>query len=118
LMVSRIAGLLGNAMIPLMLLALGLQLRETKHLDFGIPVLVASAVRLVVGPVIAFGLISISGLSGYEASSGILQASMPAAVIASIIATEHDIVPNFVTSVVFLTTLLSLFSLTLVMALL
>lgn len=116
LMVSRVAGLLGNAMIPLMLLILGLQLRETGHLSFGMPVLVASAVRLVVGPILAFVLISISGLSGYEAASGILQASMPAAVITSIIATEHDIVPNFVTSVVFLTTLLSLFSLTLVMA--
>jgi len=116
-MVSRIAGLLGDAMIPLMLLTLGLQLRETGRLSFGLPVLAASSVRLIGGPLLAFLIIPAMGISGIEASAGILQASMPAAVLTSIIAMEHDIAPDVVTSTVFATTLLSLLSLTVVMVL-
>lgn len=114
-MVNRIAELLGDAMIPTMLLTLGLQLREAGRLEWGGRVLAASGVRLVIGPALAFVLIPWVGLSGMEASAGILQASMPAAVLTSIIAMEHDVAPTFVTSVVFVTTVLSLITLTLVM---
>ena len=115
-LLDRVAGLLGDAMIPMMLLTLGLQLREAGRLVLGVPVLAASGVRLVLGPALAFALLPLFGLTGVAASAGILQASMPAAVLTSIIALEHDIVPDFVTSVVFATTLLSLLSLTMVMA--
>jgi malate permease and related proteins len=117
-MVDRISGLMGDAMIPLMLLTLGLQLREAGRLEWGGAVLAACGVRLIAGPVLAFALIPLAGLSGIEASAGILQASMPAAVLTAIIAVENDVVPTFVTSVVFATTLLSLISLTVVMVLL
>jgi malate permease and related proteins len=117
-MVDRISGLLGDAMIPMMLLILGLQLREAGRLEWGGATLAACGVRLIVGPVLAFVLIPLSGLGGLEASAGILQASMPAAVLTAIIAMEHDVVPTFVTSVVFATTLLSLVSLTVLMVLL
>lgn len=117
-MIDRISGLLGDAMIPIMLLVLGLQLREAGRKGWGAATLAASAVRLVAGPALAFVLIPLFGLTGVEASAGVLQASMPAAVLTAIIAVENDVVPAFVTSVVFATTLLSLVSLTLVMALL
>lgn len=115
LMVRHISGLLSDAMIPIMLLVLGLQLRESGKLEWGIPTFAASGIRLIIGPILAFLLIPFLGLSGIQASSGILQASMPAAVLTAIIALENDIVPAFVTSVVFTTTLLSLISLAIVM---
>ncbi len=118
LILDRISGLLGDAMIPVMLLGLGLQLREAGRLEWGTAALAASAVRLIVGPALAFAMMPLLGLSGIEASAGVLQASMPAAVLTAIIAVENDVAPVFVTSVVFATTLLSLFSLTLVMTLL
>jgi malate permease and related proteins len=118
LILDRISGLLGDAMIPIMLLVLGLQLREAGRLEWGVAVLAASGVRLIAGPALAFALIPLFALSGIEASAGVLQASMPAAVLTAIIAVENDVAPTFVTSVVFVTTLLSLISLTLVMALL
>lgn len=118
LILDRVSGLLGDAMIPIMLLILGLQLREAGRLEWGAATLAASAVRLIAGPALAFALMPLLGLSGIEASAGVLQASMPAAVLTAIIAVENDVVPVFVTSVVFATTLLSLFSLTLVMTLL
>jgi malate permease and related proteins len=117
LILDRVSGLLGDAMIPMMLLILGLQLREAGRLEWGVAALAASGVRLLAGPAIAFALIPLFGLSGIEASAGVLQASMPAAVLTAIIAVENDVVPIFVTSVVFATTLLSLISLTIVMAL-
>jgi malate permease and related proteins len=117
-MVQRISGLLGDAMIPMMLLILGLQLREAGRLEWGRATLTACGVRLIVGPALAFLVIPLIGLGGVQASAGILQASMPSAVLTAIIAMEHDVVPTFVTSVVFASTLLSLVSLTMVMALL
>jgi predicted permease len=118
LMINRIAGLLGDAMIPIMLLTLGLQLREAGRLEWGRPVLAACGVRLGLGPTLAFALIPIIGLTGIASSAGILQASMPAAVLTAIIAMEHDVAPTFVSSVVFVSTMLSLITLTVVMALL
>ncbi len=117
-MIERITSLLGDAMIPVMLLVLGLQLRESGKLSFGKPVLAACGIRLIVGPALAFVLFPIMGLTGLQASAGILQASMPTAVLTAIIALEHDVLPSFVTSVVFASTLLSLASLTVVMLLL
>lgn len=117
LMISRIASLLGGALIPVMLLTLGLQLREAKGLRWDLPVFAASGVRLILGPVLAFTLVPFMGLEGIEASTGILMASMPAAVLTSIIAIEHDLLPDFVISVVCVTTLASLLTLTLVMVL-
>ena len=117
LILDRVSGLLGDAMIPTMLLVLGLQLREAGRLEWGPATLAASGVRLVAGPALAFPLIPLFGLTGIEASAGVLQASMPAAVLTTIIAVENDLAPTFVTSVVFATTLLSLISLTLVMTL-
>jgi len=117
IMVQRIAGLLGDAMIPVMLLALGLQLKDAGKLNFGKDVFLASLIRLIAGPAIAFALIPLVGLSGIEASAGIIQAAMPSAVLTAIIAMENDVVPGFVTSVVCVSTLLSLATLTVVMTL-
>jgi len=47
----------------------------------------------------------------------ILQAGMPAAVLTWLIATEHDLVPDFVFSVLVFSTLCSLFTLTILLAL-
>lgn len=118
IMVQRIAGLLGDAMIPVLLLALGLQFKEAGKLNFGMDVFLASLIRLIAGPATAFILIPLVGLSGIEASAGILQAAMPSAVLTSIIAMENDVAPAFVTSVICVSTLLSLATLTVVMSLL
>jgi len=48
--------------------------------------------------------------------AGVLQASMPTAVITTILALEFDVAPNFVTSVVCLSTLLSPVTVTVLIA--
>jgi hypothetical protein len=58
------------------------------------------------------------GLEGLPRATGILQSGMPAAILVSIIAAEYRIDTGFVTAAVFYTTLLSVPTLTVLLALL
>jgi malate permease and related proteins len=116
LFLSRSVTLLSGAMIPTMLVTLGAQLAATQNVVFNRDVIIASAVRLVGVPAIAMLLVIPFGLSGVERAAGILQAGMPAAVLASIVALEHDLLPNFVISTVLFSTLISLLTLTVLLA--
>ena len=105
--VMRPIALLSDAAIPIMLLVLGMQLERAvmpKH-----PMAVGAAVMLslVVAPLIAFGLSAVLGLTGAARQAAIIEASMPAAVITTVLALEFDLDAGFSTSVVFFTTLLS-----------
>ena len=116
LLVTRTAGLLGDAMIPTMLLALGLQLAEARALRPSRDVLVATALRLAVSPAVAAVLAVPFGLTGADRAACVLQAAMPAAVLVAIISGEYGVAPGFVTATVFFSTLLSLPVLTLLLA--
>ena len=118
LMLTRMIGLLAGAMIPVMLFALGVQLREQKRIDFTLDVYVTSAVRLLLVPALACLVAIPFGLGHIDYASGVLQAGMPTAVLVAIISREYDIVPPFVTSVVLFSTLASLVTLTVLMVLL
>jgi predicted permease len=115
LFLSRITGLLGSAMIPVMLVTLGAQLSGLTKFNFSLDLVIASSLRLMAAPVIAFGSSFIFSLSPMEIGSGILQAGMPVAVLGSIIAIEFNIMPKFVTTAVLFTTMLSLVTLTILL---
>jgi predicted permease len=117
LVVSRPVALLAGALIPTMLVALGAQLAAAGIPRPNLDMALASAVRLLVGPALALALAAPFGLAGVERGVGVLQASMPAAVLASIIALENDLLPEFVTTTVLFSTLASIVTLTLVLAL-
>ncbi len=116
LFATRITGLLGGAMVPTMLVVLGVQLTGMDKFRFTVDVVAASAVRLIGGPILALILIVPFGLTGIERGAGIFQAAMPAAVLTSIIALEYDLLPDFVTTTVLFSTLASVITLTLVLA--
>jgi len=115
LMVSRTTGLLADAMIPVMLVALGMFLAEVKAFKVDLDVMVVSAVRLLAAPLLAILLAIPFGVYGIEKTAGILQAGMPAAIVTAIIAMEHDIVPRFVVTALFFSTACSLVTLTLLL---
>ncbi len=112
LMLSRMIGLLAEAMIPVMLFALGLQLLEQRKLYFSVDIVVASSIRLLLAPALAAMLAVPFALHHPDSAPGILQAGMPAAIFVAIIAKEYDVVPEFVTTAVLFTTLASLVTLT------
>jgi predicted permease len=118
LLLTRITGLLGGAMVPTMLVALGVQLATTEALTIDRDVVVASGLRLLGGAALALLIVVPFGLTGLERGAGVLQSAMPTAVLASIIALEYDLLPDFVTTAVLFSTLASVVTLTLLMALL
>jgi len=115
LMLTRMIGLLADAMIPVMLFALGLQLLEQGKVHLTFDVLVGSGIRLIMTPLLALLISAPFSLTPIERSAGILQAAMPVAILVAIIAKENDIVPDFVTSVVVVSTLASVVTISLLM---
>lgn len=113
----RTVGLLGGAMIPSMLFVLGVQLAEAKALRPGADTFAVAALRLAVAPLVAWLLAAPFGVGGVERAAGIVQAGMPAAILVAIIAGEYDVEPGFVTATVLFSTLLSLPTLTVLLAL-
>jgi len=108
----RPIGLLSDAAIPVMILVLGMQLERATAAERPSVVMAAVALSLVAAPFVAMGLTSMLGLSGAARQAGIVLASMPAAVVTTILALEFDVAPAFVTNVVFISTLLSPLTLT------
>jgi predicted permease len=107
LFIDRPVSLLAQASIPSMLVLLGLQLQKADLSNHKIELGLANVLRLVAAPLIAIGLSILFGLSGMLRKTGITELSMPTAVTAIVIATEFDVEPAFVTTVVSTTTLLS-----------
>lgn len=116
IMFQRMTSLLGGAMVPTMLVTLGVQLTNTKRIAIDRDIIAATAVRLVGGAGLALLLVGFFGLNGLERGAGIFQAAMPAAVLCTIIAMEYDLVPEFVTKTVLFSTIASIFTLTLLLA--
>ena len=114
--VMRPIALLSNAAIPVMLLVLGMQLERATMPKHPAAVAVAAILSLVAAPLIAFGLTAALGLAGAARQAAIVEASMPAAVITTVLALEFDLDAGFATSVVFFTTLLSPITLVLLIA--
>ncbi len=114
---QRLLDLPARAMVPVMLIALGVQLAENRDFSITKDVVIASLLRLAVAPAIAFLLVGFFGLTGIERGAGIIQSGMPAAVLCSIIAMEHNLMPKFVTKVVLFSTLASVVTLTILLAL-
>jgi len=109
---DRTINLLADASIPSMLVLLGLQFVNLK-LDGQIrPLILVTTMRLVVAPILAIGLSRIFALTGPAYQATVLEAGMPTAVLTTVLATEFDSQPSFVTTVVFVTTLLSPLTLT------
>jgi malate permease and related proteins len=112
LVVMRPISLLSDAALPMMMLVLGMQLERATLPERPKVVLVAVGLSLMVAPIVALGLAWVLGLTGTARQAGVVLASMPVAVVTTILALEFDAAPVFVTSAVFLSTLLSPFTLT------
>ncbi len=104
--------LLAQACVPVFLVVLGMQLRGARMRGPVRPMVFAAAMRLGGGMAAGLLLAPLFGLEGTARQAGVLQSAMPSAVIGTILATEYDVEPSFVTSVVLLTTLLSPLTLT------
>jgi predicted permease len=115
---DRTVNLLSDAAIPCMLVLLGMQLVSIRWNGHIKPLIVTSSMRLLIAPALAFGMTRLFGMTGPAYQAVILEAGMPVAVLTTILATEFDAEPSFVTTAVLITTLLSPLTLTPLLAIL
>jgi predicted permease len=108
--------LVGSAGVPVMLLVLGIQLSRLSLAEGGRTIAAATAIKLVVAPVLAAGVAAVLGMQGVVRHVGILQAGTPAAVTATILTAEYDSAPRLASGAVFASTVLSIVSLTVLLA--
>lgn len=100
--------------IPVML---GMQLADLRAMEGVRIAWLATGLKLVVAPLMALLLVGVFQLEGLNRSALLLQTSMPTAVLVTVLATEYDVRPRLVTTIVVLSTLLSPFSVAVFIAL-
>ena len=110
--------LLSRAAVPMMLLILGLQLARSvsglcQHAGF---IALATALRLAVAPLVAFGVARLTGVKGTTVQVCMLEASTPSGVTGTILSLEYDLEPEVVTGTVFFSTLCSALTLSLLIS--
>jgi predicted permease len=110
--VARTVELLSHASIPIFLVVLGMQLHGKGVAGPWQPLIVACSLRLAGGVAVGLALAGLFDLDGPAYRAAVLQSAMPTAVITIVLATEYDLEPAFVTSVVVVTTLLAPLTLT------
>lgn len=108
-------GLLGNLMIPLMLIALGYTIGglHARRLPFAAA---WGAARIVLGFSVALGIASWLGLEGPAKGVLILQGAMPTAVFSYLFAARYDRAPGDVAGIVLMSTLISALTMPLLVA--
>jgi len=110
--VSRPIELLAAAMIPMMLLVMGMQISKAgspKRLGL---LSIVIALRLVLSPLAAWFVAGTLNMPMIGSQVGVLESAMPTAVLVSILAIQYDTEPEFVTGAVLVSTLLSPITLT------
>ena len=87
--VENTSSLLTYATIFLILMSLGIALTRLKVFSFN-KALICSVGRVILGPIIGFGVIKIFNLNGFAAGVLLIQCSMPSAVLNYLIATMYS----------------------------
>jgi predicted permease len=110
--------LLAGGAVAVMLLLLGLQLARMTVREEARGAALATAVRLLAVPPIAWVLGKLVGLDGMALAVAVLQASTPTAVTSALWALEFDARPALVSAAVVLSTVVSVVTLTVLLAVL
>ena len=101
--------LIGTTCIPLMMFSLGHKLAETKIINIKSDIIL-SCIRLTYGFIISSVICSFFNIDSLLIKVFIIQYSMPSAVFNFILADKYNKNPDRVASIVFVSTLLSLFT--------
>lgn len=117
LVAERPLELVADALIPVMLLTLGIQLVATGLPSVNRALSVSIVAKLGVAPLVAAAVIRLLDVDGDPAAAVIIQSAMPPAVFCALLALEHDFETERVTSAVVASTLISIITLPIVLAL-
>ena len=118
--IDKSTALIADAAIPGMLVVLGIRLRRTSIREYSgrlKPLLMAGGLRMVFAPLVALGIVTVLGISGLTRQVSLVQAAMPTAVISGVLATEFGGDADFVTAAIFVNTLASIGTLSILLSL-
>ncbi len=101
------ANYIADAMISLALFTLGAQVAQMKFISNLSSVYYSIALRLVIGPTIALGIIYIFKVDSIMAEALFIVSAMPTSVNSAVIAQEYNNHPNFAAQIVLFSTLMS-----------
>jgi predicted permease len=106
-LLSHTFSLMNTATFPLSMMVVGGGLKLRFFLDSSriLPVLSASAVKLIVSPIVAWGIALALGLNREQLAICVLQAATPAAVLVTVFSVQYEADPVFSNAIVSLTTL-------------
>jgi predicted permease len=116
--VAQASQLLGGGAMAIMLLLVGLQLTRLTVREEAPGAALATAIRLLAVPPIAWVAGRLVGLEGMALAVAVLQASTPTAVTSALWALEFDARPALVSAAVVLSTVVSVVTLTVLLAVL
>lgn len=106
---------LANAFISIALITLGAQLAQLDIKTILNKVIVTSTIgRLVLGPMLAFGLILLMGFDGVVAQSLFIASAFPTSRNSSTLALEYDVEANLAAQIVLFSTVVSCITVTIV----
>ncbi|MDR0901072.1 MAG: AEC family transporter [Methanobrevibacter sp.] len=109
---------LAAAAIPLIMISLGLSLHFEGfkyHLKIAT---IATIIKLMIGPIIAMSIAILFGLTGMEFTIAIVEAGMPSGMLTLVLAIDHDLDFRLTADCALITTVFSLITLPIIMALL
>ena len=106
-LLSHTFALMNTATFPLSMMVVGGGLKLRFFLDSSriLPVLCASAVKLIVSPIVAWGFCLALGLNREQLAICILQSAVPTAVLVTVFSVQYEADPVFSNAIVSLTTL-------------
>jgi predicted permease len=114
--IFSVIDLVAEATIPIVMIVLGMQLAEIKLRQFQWgKIWYGVAVRMVASPLIAFGLIQFIPMEPLLQKVLIVSAAMPSAATTTMYAVQFDAEPDLVSSITLITTLVSIFTITILL---
>lgn len=116
--IAKASQLLAGGAVALMLLLVGLQLARLTVREEAPGAALATAIRLLAVPPIAWTVGRLVGLEGMPLAVAVVQASTPTAVSSALWALEFDVRPALVSAAVVLSTVVSVVTLTVLLAVL
>lgn len=116
--VANASRLLAGGAVALMLLLLGLQLARLTVREEASGATLATVIRLAVAPPVAWAVGRLVGLEGLAFAVAVVQASTPTSITSALWALEFDARPALVSAAVVLSTVVSVVTLTVLLALL
>ena len=109
---------IGNAIIPLAMMSIGLNLKASSTLKYAGPLLIVIALKLMLLPLFMYFVVHALGVSGTVANVVIMQTSLATAVLAGILTTEYKGDGTFASAAIFTTTLVDIVMIPIVSSLL